>query len=234
MPPKWNRRSFLAAVGSATSVALLHQRLVDPAKTRPARPTTRIVGVGCAGCDTINYLVEAGMQASAFLAVNSSERILESCRAESKIRIGRRLLNGLSAGARPEVGRRAALENLSDITRAVDGGGLVIVMGGLGGGTGSGAMPVVAQQARSAGATVVSVAAMPAEAEGRKRRRQAEAALAELQCVSDRMATVPFPNCRWVLWPVVQLMATGLMANAILDAQSAWVAEGPDHMTVAT
>ena len=65
-------------------------------------------------------------------------------------------------------------------------------------------------------------------------RRQAEAALAELQYVSHRVTTVPFPNCRWVLWPIVQLMATGLMANAILDAHSTWVGEGLDHMTVAT
>ena len=136
-------------------------------------------------------------------------------------------------GRTARTGSWSQLADLSDITRAVGGGGLVIVMGGLGGGTGSGAMPVVAQQARSAGATVVSVATMPAKAEGRKRRRQADAALAELQHVSDRVTTVLFPNCRWVLWPIVQLMATGMMANAILDAHSTWVAKRPDHMTVA-
>ena len=158
------------------------------------------------------------MPASAFLAVNSTGWILERCRAGSKIRIGRRLLHGLSAGARPEVGRRAALENLSDITKAIRGGGLVIVMGGLGGGIGSGAMPVVARQARSTGARVVAVVTVPAEAEGRKRLRHAEATLAELQQVSDRVATLPFPIWQWVQWPVVRLAATGMLANAILDA----------------
>jgi cell division protein FtsZ len=151
----------------------------------------RVVGVGGAGLNAVNRMIEAGISQVEFIAVNTDIQQLKQCEAPIKLHIGRDLTQGLGSGADPEVGRRAAEEAEDQIKHVLRGSDMVFVTAGEGGGTGSGAAPIVARLARDVGALSVGIVTMPFRFEGTRRRSQADAGVDELRKVCDTVIVIP-------------------------------------------
>jgi cell division protein FtsZ len=162
---------------------------VDPAIETFAR--IKVIGVGGAGGAAINRMVEAGIENVEFVAVNTDAQALQNSNARIKIHIGRDTTRGLGAGADPNVGEKAAEESADEIRSALEGADMVFVTIGAGGGTGSGAGPVVAKLAREMGILVVGFATKPFAFEGEKRRRNADLAIESLRTSVDTLIIIP-------------------------------------------
>ena len=153
--------------------------------------SVKVIGVGDAGCRAADLLAEEALPGVEFLALNSDVRGLQDIQTAGKVQLGRDLLRGLSAGGDPELGRASAEADQSRLEKHFSGTDLVILLGGLGGGTGSGALPVVARQARDAGALVLSFVSLPFELEGHQRRQRADLGLNQLLVTSDAVISLP-------------------------------------------
>jgi cell division protein FtsZ len=154
----------------------------------------KVVGVGGAGLNAVNRMIDAGISEVDFVAVNTDIQALHMSDAPQKIHIGRELTGGLGSGADPDVGRRSAEEGYDQVKNALRGADMVFVAAGEGGGTGSGAAPVVARIARDLGALTVGIVTMPFKFEGTKRRTQAEQGMQALRAACD--TTIVIPNDR--------------------------------------
>ena len=150
-----------------------------------------MIGVGGGGGNAVNRMVREGFDGVQFIVANTDIQALRMNAAPVKIQLGEKLTKGLGAGADPEVGRHAALEDTEKLLQALDGADLVFVTTGLGGGTGTGGAPVIASLASELGALTVAVVTRPFTFEGRKRAKQAEAGLAELRDCVDSVITIP-------------------------------------------
>jgi cell division protein FtsZ len=162
-----------------------------PTEDRPPGAIIKVVGIGGGGGNAINRMIVAGVGGVEFIALNTDHQALSANRAGTKLQIGSKLTRGLGAGAKPEVGREAALEDTEHLIELLSGADMVFVTTGLGGGTGTGAAPVVASLAADLGALVVAVVTKPFGFEGRRRREQAELGLAELKRAVDTVITIP-------------------------------------------
>jgi cell division protein FtsZ len=151
----------------------------------------RVVGVGGAGLNAVNRMIEAGISQVEFIAVNTDIQQLRMSEAPIKLHIGRELTQGLGSGADPELGRRAAEDAYDQIKHVLRGSDMVFVTAGEGGGTGSGAAPVVARIAREVGALTVGIVTMPFRFEGTRRSGQADAGVHELRSVCDTLISIP-------------------------------------------
>jgi cell division protein FtsZ len=151
----------------------------------------KVVGVGGGGGNAVNRMIEEHLEGVEFISVNTDAQALLSSKSDVKIQIGKKLTRGLGAGARPEIGRQAVEENRDEVLRVLAGADLVFVTCGMGGGTGTGAAPIVCEMAREAGALCVGIVTKPFLFEGRKRMRQAEMGIAEMRKHVDTMITVP-------------------------------------------
>ncbi len=151
----------------------------------------KVVGVGGAGGNAVNRMIDEELEGVEFISMNTDGQALKSSRAQVTLQIGKKLTRGLGAGARPEVGRQALAESEQEVRRALDGADLVFVTAGMGGGTGTGAAPMVAEMARDMGALTIGVVTKPFSFEGKKRERQAMQGLAELRRSVDTMILVP-------------------------------------------
>ena len=151
----------------------------------------RVVGVGGAGTNAVNRMVDAGLQGVEFIAINTDSQALALSKAPKKIQIGEKLTKGLGAGANPEIGQKAAEESREDIADAVKGADLVFVTCGMGGGTGTGAAPVIAEIARDMGILTIGVVSKPFLFEGRQRMKNAEAGIDRLKAAVDTLVVVP-------------------------------------------
>ena len=151
----------------------------------------KVVGVGGGGGNAVNRMIEEHLEGVEFISVNTDAQALMNSKADVKIQIGKKLTRGLGAGARPEIGRQAIEENREDAKRVLGNADLVFVTCGMGGGTGTGAAPVICQLAREAGALTVGIVTRPFLFEGRKRMRQAEEGIAEMRKAVDTMIIVP-------------------------------------------
>jgi cell division protein FtsZ len=151
----------------------------------------KVVGVGGGGGNAVNRMIDEDLEGVEFISVNTDSQVLNSSKARIKIQIGRKLTRGLGAGARPEIGRAALEENRQEICDALRGADLVFVTAGMGGGTGTGAAPLIAEVAREQGALTIAVVTKPFLFEGRKRRQQADEGLVELKRAVDTMIVVP-------------------------------------------
>ncbi|HJV44812.1 MAG TPA: cell division protein FtsZ [Bacillota bacterium] len=151
----------------------------------------KVIGVGGGGSNAVNRMVELGVQGVEFIAVNTDAQALQLSRAEQKLKIGEKLTRGLGAGANPEVGRKAAEESREQIENALRGADLVFVTAGMGGGTGTGAAPVIADIARQMGALTVGVVTKPFSFEGRKRAGQANTGVSALKEKVDTLIVIP-------------------------------------------
>src|SRR5581483_8772628 len=154
----------------------------------------KVVGVGGAGINAVNRMIDAGISQVEFIGVNTDMQALHTSDAPVKIHIGRELTQGLGSGSDPEIGRRAAEEDYDELRQELRGADMVFVAAGEGGGTGSGAAPVVARIARELGALTVGIVTTPFRFEGSKRRSQAEQGIAQLRAACD--TTIVIPNDR--------------------------------------
>jgi len=151
----------------------------------------KVVGCGGAGGNAVNRMIDEDLEGVEFISINTDAQALKASRAQVSLQIGKKLTRGLGAGARPEIGRQALAENEEDVRKALDGADLVFVTAGMGGGTGTGAAPMVAEIARDMGALVIGIVTRPFAFEGKKRERQAQLGLAELRRCVDTMIVVP-------------------------------------------
>jgi cell division protein FtsZ len=151
----------------------------------------KVVGVGGGGGNAVNRMIDEHLESVEFISINTDAQALLSSKSDAKIQIGKKLTRGLGAGARPEIGRQAIEENRDEVARVLAGADLVFVTCGMGGGTGTGAAPVIAQLGREAGALTVGIVTKPFLFEGRKRMRQAEQGIVELRQHVDTMIVVP-------------------------------------------
>ena len=151
----------------------------------------KVVGVGGGGGNAVNTMIRGKVQGVDFLAANTDRQALVDNLAPSKIQLGGNLTKGLGAGANPDIGREAALEDREQIAAALEGADMVFVTGGMGGGTGTGGAPVIAAIARSLGALTVGVVTKPFFFEGNRRRRHAEQGILELKEAVDTLITIP-------------------------------------------
>ncbi|MBQ3486750.1 MAG: cell division protein FtsZ [Clostridia bacterium] len=151
----------------------------------------KVIGVGGAGCNAVNRMVQYGLQGVEFIAVNTDKQALSMNKGDNKIQIGEKLTKGLGAGADPEIGRKAADESRDLIQEALRGADMVFITAGMGGGTGTGAAPIVAQCAKEMGILTVGVVTKPFTFEGRVRMRNAEAGIENLKPAVDTLITIP-------------------------------------------
>lgn len=151
----------------------------------------KVIGVGGGGGNAVNRMIDAGVEGVDFVTANTDLQALRMSRAEVKIQLGVKLTNGLGAGANPEVGRKAALEDADKIIEALEGADMVFVTAGLGGGSGTGAAPIIASLASEMGALTVAVVTKPFAFEGKRRMSQAEKGLQELVDSVDTMIVIP-------------------------------------------
>jgi cell division protein FtsZ len=151
----------------------------------------KVVGVGGAGGNAVNRMIDEDLEGVEFISMNTDGQALKSSRAQVTLQIGKKLTRGLGAGARPEIGRQALAESEEEVRRALEGADLVFVTAGMGGGTGTGAAPMVAEIARDMGALTIGVVTRPFSFEGKKRERQGQHGLAELRRCVDTVIVVP-------------------------------------------
>ncbi len=151
----------------------------------------KVVGIGGGGCNAIDRMIGSGIKGVEFIAANTDLQALRLCSAPVKLQLGAKLTNGLGAGANPEIGRQAALEDTEKIIDLLEGSDMVFVTAGLGGGTGSGGAPIVANLATELGTLTVAVVTRPFAFEGRRRAEQSDQALADLRQSADTVITIP-------------------------------------------
>jgi cell division protein FtsZ len=151
----------------------------------------KVIGVGGGGGNAVNRMIEAGIEGIEFLVANTDLQVLSRSRSPIKLQIGAKLTKGLGAGANPDIGRQAAIDDTEKIIEVLEGADMVFITAGLGGGTGTGAAPIVASLATELGALTVAVVTKPFAFEGRKRMQQAEKGLAELRECVDTVITIP-------------------------------------------
>ncbi|MEW6623150.1 MAG: cell division protein FtsZ [Bacillota bacterium] len=151
----------------------------------------KVIGVGGGGNNAVNRMISANLQGVDFICINTDAQVLKFCKSEIKIQIGSKLTKGLGAGANPEIGKKAAEESRDEIGKYLQGADMVFVTAGMGGGTGTGAAPLVAELAKQMGALTVGVVTRPFTFEGRKRASHAELGIEELKSKVDTLIVIP-------------------------------------------
>jgi cell division protein FtsZ len=166
---------------------------MDARKNQSAETFARIkvVGVGGGGVNAVNRMIEEGIQGVEFIGINTDAQALLLSKAPTRVRIGEKLTRGLGSGGNPEVGRKAAEESAEDLYNVMKGADMVFITAGLGGGTGTGAAPIVAQIAREVGALTIGVVTRPFTFEGNKRMQSAEIGMENLKQQSDTLIVIP-------------------------------------------
>ena len=150
-------------------------------ETPELRPRIAVFGVGGAGCNAVNNMIQANLEGVNFAVANTDAQALALAQTDTRIQLGATVTQGLGAGNRPEIGRAAAEETMSEISSHLEGSNMVFITAGMGGGTGTGAAPVIARAARELGILTVGVVTKPFQFEGAHRQRIAEAGITELE-----------------------------------------------------
>ncbi len=176
----------------------------------------KVVGVGGGGCNAISRMMHAGLKGVDFVAANTDLQALQCNDAPEKLQLGVNLTRGLGAGANPEIGRQAALESTEEIVDMLEGADMVFVTGGLGGGTATGAAPVIARLATELGALTVAVVTRPFSFEGRRRMQQADQGLQELQDAVDTLISIPNDRLLAAVGPDMALVEAFSVADTVL------------------
>jgi cell division protein FtsZ len=165
-----------------------------PQKESEIKPRITVIGVGGAGGNAVNNMISAALEGVEFIVANTDAQALGQSLADRRVQLGITITQGLGAGARPEVGRQAAEEALPEILQLLDGANMVFVTAGMGGGTGTGAAPVIAAAAREQGILTIGVVTKPFHFEGRRRMQSAEQGITELEKVVDTLIVIPNQN----------------------------------------
>ncbi len=180
------------------------------------RAKIKVVGIGGAGGNAVNRMIDQKLNGVEFVSINTDAQALEFSRAEQRFQIGKGLTRGLGAGARPEIGKQAIEEDRAEVSKLLEGSDLVFVTAGMGGGTGTGAAPAVAEIARELGALTVAIVTKPFEFEGRKRMNRALAGIDELKSRVDTLIVIPNQRLLQVVDPSTKLTEAFLMADDVL------------------
>ena len=167
--------------------------------TRDQIAKIKVIGTGGGGCNAVNRMIESGVGGVEFIVANTDLQVLNASKAENKLQIGKNVSEGLGAGGNPDIGREAALESKQEIEEALAGADMVFVTCGLGGGTGTGSAPIIAEIAQEQGALTVAIVTKPFKFEGRKRMEQAEVGLEELRKHVDTIIVIPNDRLRDII-----------------------------------
>ncbi len=178
--------------------------------------TIRVVGVGGAGNNGVNRMIDAGVKGIEFISVNTDKQALETSKASKKIQIGEKLTRGLGAGANPEIGKCSAEESKAEIAEALKGADMVFVTAGMGGGTGTGAAPIVASIAKDMGILTVGVVTKPFPFEGKRRMTQADSGIEELKQTVDTLIIIPNEKLLQVVEKQTSILEAFKMADDVL------------------
>ena len=176
----------------------------------------KVIGVGGGGGNAINRMVDSGVQGVEFIAVNTDKHVLMFSKADTKIQIGEKVTAGKGAGARPEIGQKAAEESMDVINDSLNGTDMVFITAGMGGGTGTGAAPVIAQMAKDKGILTVGIVTKPFNFEGRRRMAQAEDGIAELAKHVDSLIIIPNERLKLVSDEKITLVNAFNVADDVL------------------
>lgn len=187
---------------------------IEEVKGQNAR--IKVVGIGGAGGNAVNNMIASNLHGVEFIAINTDLQVLESSLASVKIQIGRELTRGLGAGSNPAIGRQAAIEDREAIMDCLDGCDMVFITAGMGGGTGTGAAPVVASIAKELGALTVGVVTKPFFYEGKKRSQNAEEGMSELKNCVDTMIVIPNDRISLVVDKGTPMLKSFAIANDVL------------------
>src|SRR6188474_1286586 len=185
----------------------------------------KVIGVGGGGGNAVAHMVNAGVDGVEFITANTDSQAIKQSGAKAILQLGGNVTKGLSAGANPEVGRQAAMEDRDRIHEVIEGADMLFITAGLGGGTGTGAAPVVAQLAKEMGILTVAVVTKPFSMEGPKRMRVAEQGIAELGRFVDSLITIPNEKLLSVLGPTTTLLDAFRSANEVLQGAVQGIAE---------
>ena len=178
--------------------------------------TIKVIGVGGAGNNAVNRMIEAGIKNVEFIAVNTDRQALNLSKASSKIQIGEKLTRGLGAGANPDIGTQAAEESRAEIAEVLKGADMVFVTAGMGGGTGTGAAPIVAATAKELGILTIGVVTKPFTFEGKKRLAQAERGVTSLKGRVDTLVVIPNDKLLQVIDRKTSIVEAFRMADDVL------------------
>jgi cell division protein FtsZ len=185
----------------------------------------KVLGIGGGGGNAVAHMVRVGIDGVDFICANTDAQALKSAKVKTGLQIGCNITKGLGAGANPEVGRQAAMEDRDRIQEVIEGADMLFITAGLGGGTGTGAAPVVAQLAKEMGILTVAVVTKPFSMEGGKRMRIAEQGIAELGRFVDSLITIPNEKLLTVLGPATTLLDAFKAANEVLQGAVQGIAE---------
>ncbi len=175
-----------------------------------------VIGVGGAGNNAVNRMIDSGLRGVRFVAVNTDKQALMRCNAETKIQIGEKLTKGLGAGSKPEIGRKSAEESQEEIKKVIEGADLLFVTCGMGGGTGTGAAPVIAGLARAMGVLTIGVVSKPFGFEGKKRMLNADQGIAQLKTCVDTLVVVPNDKLLTVVSKATSMLDAFRIADDVL------------------
>jgi len=184
-------QEFLARGGSGEARQREENAMADLDRTLEGRARIRVIGVGGGGSNAVNRMLRSNLKGVEFIAVNTDHQALQQSGAQNKLRIGPKLTRGLGVGGDPEKGRMAAEESREELAKVVSDSDMVFVTAGMGGGTGTGAAPIVAEIARETGALTIGVVTKPFRFEGLRRQKVAEEGIAVLQERVDTLITIP-------------------------------------------
>jgi cell division protein FtsZ len=190
----------------------------------PQEAVIKVIGVGGCGGNAIEHMIERQLQGVEFIAANTDAQALKRSTARIQLQLGSNLTRGLGAGARPEIGRDAAMEDKDRIGEMIDGADMLFITAGMGGGTGTGAAPIVAQVAKDRGILTVAIVTRPFQFEG-KRQRVAEAGIEELKKIVDSLIIIPNDKLMQVLGEDVSVLDAYAAANDVLHSAVAGIAE---------
>ena len=190
--------------------------MIELAENRNSGANLKVVGVGGGGCNAVNTMIKAGLNGVEFVGANTDAQALAACSAPIKVQLGAKLTKGLGAGANPEIGRNAMLEDKDRIREMLVGADMVFITAGLGGGTGTGGAPILATIARDAGALTVAVVTKPFLFEGKRRQRQADDGLKELRKCVDTLITIPNQRLLNIAGRDMSLLETFRTADEVL------------------
>jgi cell division protein FtsZ len=185
----------------------------------------KVMGIGGGGGNAVGHMMSSGIQGVDFICANTDAQALKSNKVKTGLQIGCNITKGLGAGANPEVGRQAAMEDRDRIQEIISGADMLFITAGLGGGTGTGAAPVIAQLAKELGVLTVAVVTKPFQMEGSKRMRVADHGIAELGRYVDSLITIPNEKLLTVLGPDTTLLDAFRAANQVLQGAVQGIAE---------
>jgi len=185
----------------------------------------KVLGIGGGGGNAVAHMVRVGIEGVDFICANTDAQALKSAKVKTGLQIGCNITKGLGAGANPEIGRQAAMEDRDRIQEVVEGADMLFITAGLGGGTGTGAAPVIAQLAKELGVLTVAVVTRPFDMEGGKRMRVADEGIAELGRFVDSLITIPNEKLLSVLGPQTALLDAFQSANEVLQGAVQGIAE---------